>query len=103
VAQQTSTLADDLNHTATKLADLKTNIEQQTNEAVVDINSTLQQIDKLNQQIIGVSISGNRANDLMDKRDLLIDQLSSKMNITVEKKGFDGVDIKPVDSTGMVA
>lgn len=97
VAQQSSTLADNLNHTAKQLTDLKDNVQLEIKSTVFDVNASLKQIEQLNAQIRAVAIAGNKANDLMDKRDLLIDGLSSKFNINVEKKEFDSVDITPVD------
>ena len=34
----------------------------------------------------------------MDRRDLLLDQLSSKFNINIDKKSFEGYDVRPVDT-----
>jgi len=98
VAQQSAALADTLNHTYTQLSKLKENAQAVINNSVFDVNNTLNQIDELNQQIMGVKIGGNSPNDLMDKRDLLMDQLSAKFNINIDKRNFEGDDIKPVDT-----
>lgn len=100
-AEQSSALADSLNDTYDKLTSLKTNAKESIQSSIIDVNSTLGQIDDLNKQIMSASITGNSPNDLMDKRDLLIDQLSSKFNITVDKGKFNGVDIKPADGLGI--
>ncbi len=50
----------------------------------------LDQINELNQQVISVKVGGNEPNDLMDKRDLLVDQLSVKFGITIDKKTLSG-------------
>lgn len=101
VAQQSAALSDELNHTYTQLQDLKDNANMIIKNTVFDANNLLSQLDEVNQQIIGVKVSGNAPNDLMDRRDLLLDQLSQKFNINVDKKDFDGVDVKPVDDTGI--
>lgn len=101
VAQQTQALTDALNHTYTKLTDLQTNAQNLIKNSVTDVNSILNQLDQLNKEIMSVEVSGNTPNDLMDKRDLLLDQLSSKFNITVDRKQFEGVDVKPVDKGDM--
>lgn len=100
-AEQSSALCDSLNHVYNQLTSLKGNAREAIESSIIDANSTLTQIDDLNKQIMSASITGNSPNDLMDKRDLLIDQLSSKFNIVVEKGKFNGVDIKPADGLGI--
>lgn len=97
VIQQSAALADALNHTAKQLQDLKTNTQSEIKDTVFEVNDVLNQIDQLNQQIIGVKVSGEMPNDLMDKRDQLLDTLSAKFNINIDKKNFEGLDVKPVD------
>ncbi|NLZ49750.1 MAG: flagellar hook-associated protein FlgK, partial [Clostridiales bacterium] len=101
VAQQSAALADELNHTYTQLKNLKENASSLIRSSVFEINNLLNQLDQVNQQIIGVKIAGNIPNDLMDKRDLLLDELSKKFNINLDKTSFDGFDVKPVDTQGV--
>lgn len=101
VAQQSATLADDLNHTYDQLMTLKESVNSQIKESVSSVNMVLNQLDKLNQQIIRVSTSGYEPNDLMDKRDLLLDQLSSKFNFNIEKTQNNGINLRPTDSNGI--
>lgn len=97
VAQQAATLTDALNHTAVQLQKIKENTQSVIKDSVFQVNDLLNQLNELNKQIIGVKVAGNMPNDLMDKRDNLLDQLSSKFNINVDKKSFEGYDIKPMD------
>jgi len=97
VAQQSKALTDELNSTYNKLISLKGNSQDVIKQDVVDVNSMLKQLDDLNQQIITVKVGGNEPNDLMDKRDLLEDQLSTKFGITIDKKALGGEDIKTTD------
>ena len=101
VAQQSAALANNLNHTYNQLSKLKENAQSVINNSVFEVNNVLNQIDELNQQIMGVKIGGNEPNDLMDRRDQLIDQLSSTFNINIDKLDFQGQDIKPVDMGGL--
>ncbi|MBK1812942.1 flagellar hook-associated protein FlgK [Clostridium sp. YIM B02505] len=103
VVQQTLALTDALNHTYTQLKDLKNNAQSLIKNTVTDMNSTLNQIGQLNKEIISVKNAGDTPNDLMDKRDLLIDQLSSKFNLNIDKKAFEGINLKPADVNGMKA
>jgi flagellar hook-associated protein 1 FlgK len=97
VAQNTLTLTTDLNHTYNELEKLKDNTQSVINDDVSTINSTLKQINVLNQEIIQVKVAGNNPNDLMDKRDLLLDNLSEKFGINVDKKQFEGNNVTTSD------
>jgi flagellar hook-associated protein 1 FlgK len=93
VVQQSAALADSLNHTANQMLKLKENVQQVIKDDVFQVNDILNQIDKLNQQIKGVRIAGEMPNDLMDRRDLLLDELSQKFDIKIDKKNFEGQDV----------
>jgi flagellar hook-associated protein 1 len=97
VVQQAASLADALNQTSTQLEKLQKNANDVINSTVFEANDILDQISQLNQQIVGVKVSGQMPNDLMDRRDQLIDTLSSKFNFTIVKNNFEGIDIKQED------
>lgn len=99
VAQQSEALANELNHTYSQLKSLKENTQMVIKDTVSDTNDILNQLDQLNQQIIGVKVAGQEPNDLMDKRDLLLDKLSSKLNISIDKKNFDGINLQQYVNT----
>ncbi|ORU94266.1 MAG: flagellar hook-associated protein [Cycloclasticus sp. symbiont of Bathymodiolus heckerae] len=63
---------------------LTTQVNSSLNDTVFDINTYAEGIAQLNEQIVlatGVG-GGNIPNDLLDKRDQLIDQLSEKVNVS---------------------
>lgn len=99
VVQQSLVLSDALNHTAKRLEDLRINAQNEIRNSVNGINSMLDQLNQLNKEITTVNISGNAPNDLMDKRDLLLDELSRKFGVSVEKEGFEGINIKAQGGT----
>lgn len=101
VAQQTLALTDALNHAYNKLEELQDNAKQLLKSNVTDINSKLDQIDRLNKEIMSVKTSGQMPNDLMDSRDTLLDELSYKFNITIDRQSFEGIDVRPTDVGGM--
>ncbi|MGL5152068.1 MAG: flagellar hook-associated protein FlgK [Clostridium sp.] len=101
VAQQTAALCDALNATYTQLEKLKTNAQDMLRSDVKDINSILDQVSQLNKEITSVTSSGQAPNDLLDKRDMLLDELSYKFNITIDNKAFGAVSVKPGNSMGM--
>lgn len=101
VAQQSAALADALNATYTKLESLQTNAQDMLKSTVIEVNSMMEQLDRVNQEIISVTVSGNTPNDLMDKRDSLLDELSYKFGIQVDKREFNGIDVKPTETGTM--
>lgn len=102
-AQQTLALTDALNTTYTQLEKLKANGQDMLKSTVTEVNSLLNQLDTVNQEIINVTVSKNTPNDLMDKRDLLLDELSAKFGIVVEKDSFNGINLKPAEGGDMKA
>jgi len=52
------------------------------------LNTIGQQIASLTKQINTIEIQGTKANDLRDQRNLLIDELSELVNVTVEEKAI---------------
>ena len=63
------------------------NLNKQVVSAVKEINSIGQQIHELNKRITKIEVAGvEHANDLRDKRDLLIDQLAGYGNISYEEQ-----------------
>ncbi|KEH98567.1 flagellar hook-associated protein FlgK [Clostridium botulinum] len=108
LVNQASALASELNHTYNQLVKVKENAQESIKQATFDINNALDRVDKLNQQIMAVKVSGMEPNDLMDKRDLLLDELSKKFNVVVEQDKFGSINLKPkytktVDGNGEVA
>lgn len=66
---------------------MQTDINDEVKIKVDEINSVAQQIALLNKQINMVEANGNTvANELRDKRDLLIDQLSAVVDVQCEEK-----------------
>lgn len=82
-----------LKNTYQKLENLRQDLNTEIGIKVTDINSLANQIKDLNSSIKEVSISGDNPNDLMDKRDLLINKLSKIVNTEVRETSFDQVDI----------
>ncbi|NEZ45862.1 flagellar hook-associated protein FlgK [Clostridium niameyense] len=93
VIEQSKALTDELNHTYNELKQLKTNTQMEINNTVFEVNNILNQVNQLNQEIIQVKIAHQQPNDLMDRRDLLLDKLSSKFGIEIKKENFDGIDL----------
>ncbi|GAA0746562.1 flagellar hook-associated protein FlgK [Clostridium oceanicum] len=93
VIEQSKSLVNQLNHTFNELEQLKSNTQTQISEDVFTMNSILNQINQVNQQIIQVKVAGQQPNDLMDRRDLLLDKLSEKFGIETSREEFQGLDL----------
>lgn len=95
VAQRGAALADAFNHTHKQLTELREDVNASVQVKVNEINSIAQQLADLNQQILSITIAGKQPNDLLDKRDLLIDELSRIANITVnsDQNGMVSVQV----------
>ncbi|MEA1962365.1 MAG: flagellar hook-associated protein FlgK [Bacillota bacterium] len=83
VAQRGLAVADVFNHTYRQLSDLREDVNASVKIQVDEINSIALQLKDLNQQILAISIAGKQPNDLSDRRDLLLDQLSTVADISV--------------------
>lgn len=102
VAQNGAALANTINHSYDQLDALEDNAATLINNKVFETSSILKQIQDLNGQIRSVLVGGKEPNDLMDRRDVLLDQLSQNFNYDITKTDFGGIKItaKTVDSNG---
>lgn len=109
VAQRGLALAETFNHLSRSIQAIQADLKDQIDVSVKNINSLLEQINGLNEQIQKIEPHGMLANDLYDERDRLIDQLSGYINIKVtytpssdsSLKIADGLaSIEVIDSSG---
>jgi flagellar hook-associated protein 1 FlgK len=96
LAQSGASLTNAFNHAATSLANQRTNDDTELTAGVAEVNQITSQIAALNQQIgdtvlagaqldpvtMAVLKPGQAPNDLLDKRDKLLDDLSKLVNVT---------------------
>ncbi|MFD0680762.1 MULTISPECIES: flagellar hook-associated protein FlgK [unclassified Paenibacillus] len=85
VKESALAMADAFNHTSKQLSDLTSDLTDNINVKTTYINSTTQQIAALNNEIYRVEGFGNNANDLRDQRNVLLDDLSKTINVTVQE------------------
>lgn len=84
---------------------LKTSMYEQDDMIVAQvkqINTISKQISELNQAILKYELSGDNANDLRDKRNLLLDQLSAMADISYQEVGSGKTDINGKELTTLV-
>ncbi len=83
VRQAADALVSLFNTYAGKLETLKENTEKKLNQEVTDVNKILRNIRELNEDIREAELHGDGALELRDERNRQIDELSSKLPISV--------------------
>lgn len=76
-------LAQTFNDMNTQFEKMVMDLDTEVVATVREINTYAEQIAMLNEEIYRVELSGNKANDLRDKRNLLVDDLSKLIDIQV--------------------
>lgn len=92
VRERALVLTETVRNTYAQFDPLRKHLDSQIRAGVVRINSLAQQIAALNAEIRKVIVSGDTPNDLFDKRDLLIEELSRLVDVSVSER-----------QTGMIA
>jgi len=82
-----------LNVMASQIYILRTNANEEVRNIVPEINSLTERIAALNDRISAAEAGGGTMNDLRDERDLLLDQLSSFVNIRCRERSDGKVDV----------
>lgn len=83
VASTGQMVAETINYYYNSLARIQKDLGMEIDTKVDHINKLISQIDELNRQIASVEPHGRLPNDLYDRRDLLVDELSQYINIKV--------------------
>lgn len=95
VRQRGMALAETFNHMDRQLRELQEDLNSAVEVKVKEINSLGSQIAALNQQILKIEVTGARANDLRDRRDVLLDQLAKLVNFQAheDNRGLVNINI----------
>lgn len=98
VLEKANMLTTTINRNGNELVNAIRDVNFSVKNKVDEINSLSEQIANLNKHIFGFELGGNKANDLRDQRNVLLDQLSSIVNITVNEmpgpNGNNYMDVK---------
>jgi len=89
VLQRGKTLIDGIHNHFNNLKRLQTQVDEDVQINVERVNEITRQIAMLNKDITRVKAIGDNPNDLMDRRDVLVDQLSSIIDVTVSQLDHD--------------
>jgi flagellar hook-associated protein 1 FlgK len=101
VREQANQLAETFHHFSSQLTDMRSAIDEDITGLTQEINSAAVQIANLNESISSAELGGNQANDLRDRRDYLIDQLSQYADVGVVEQS-DGTATVYLGSMALV-
>jgi len=86
-----SQFTKDLNAHYNAINEIRLNVDRRLRTNVETINNLASQIVKLNTEIKKSKAMGDNPNDLMDKRDALIEKLATLVDVNIQRGGADGV------------
>ncbi|MDR0656345.1 MAG: flagellar hook-associated protein FlgK [Treponema sp.] len=89
VLERGKTLIDGIHGRYNSLKGLQTQVNEDIRLTVERINEFSRQIAALNKDIQKIKAQGDNPNDLLDRRDLLVDKLSSIIDVTVDNRDPD--------------
>jgi len=96
--QKGTNLANTFNRIYQQMNNQKAQVANESQSTVGQMNQVLEQLANLNKKINYSEVSGGQANDLRDKRDLLLDKLSEygKVNFVESSQGMLNVSFEGV-------
>lgn len=87
LVEHTNLLTSGFNRLYRQMSELSKSVDNDVVMTVQKVNDLAEEIASLNQQIARAELGGQKANDLRDKRDLIIDELSQYVDVnSVERK-----------------
>ena len=89
VLQRGKSLIDGVHNHFNGLKRLQTQVDEDIQITVARVNEISRQIAALNGEITRIKAMGDNPNDLMDRRDLLVDKLSAIIDVTVDHRDPD--------------
>lgn len=89
VLRRGKTLIDAIHNTYERLSGIRRILDDDLNATVERINSIVTEIASLNEQIVKIQAMEDSPNDLLDRRDLLVEELSSLIDISIGRQDPD--------------
>ncbi|MBR0031110.1 MAG: flagellar hook-associated protein FlgK [Treponema sp.] len=89
VVTRSESLADSIQERFKGLSGIGTLINGDIEGSVRQVNSLTRQIAAVNEQIVKSKAMGDNPNDLLDRRDLLVEKLSGLINVTTDNRDND--------------
>lgn len=88
-----SQLSSTLNQAASDLVTAKQSLNFQVTQTITEINSLSKQLAELNGKIVTAEVTGQNANDLRDQRDLALNELATRIDVTSIENSTGGLTI----------
>lgn len=89
VRTRSETLTDSIHHQYQALQGIRDMVHGDIEATVKQVNDLTSRIAALNEEIVKVKAMGDNPNDLMDKRDVLTEKLSTLIDISIDKRDED--------------
>lgn len=89
VLERGNALMDGIHHRFSSLSEIREMAELEIQVTVERVNKLTSDIASLNEQIVKIKALGDNPNDLLDRRDLLVKELSGIIDITVDTRDGD--------------
>ncbi|MBO1511747.1 flagellar hook-associated protein FlgK [Metabacillus bambusae] len=99
VRERGNAVAETFNYLSTSLKSVQSDLKNELEVSVEEINSIANQLNNINNQISQIEPNGYLPNDLYDERDRLLDKLSSLANIKVSNNPSGGNALKIAEGT----
>ena len=93
VLERGEALAEGIQNQFQRLDRIKTMLDDDIRATTERVNSLISDIAKVNNEITKSKGAGDNPNDLMDRRDLLVERLSSLINITIDDRDPDEFNV----------
>ncbi len=93
VSERGASLVSTLNTYSEQLTSARHSLNELINGTIQDVNDIAQEVAGLNVQIVRVLAVSDQANDLRDRRDLLLDTLSALVDITVAEEENGSINV----------
>ncbi len=89
VVTRAETLTDSIKQKYESLHGIENLLEGDIEATVRQVNSYTRQIAEINNEIVRSKAMGDNPNDLLDRRDLIVDKLSELVNVTTDQRDGD--------------
>lgn len=90
---KTQQLATSLNQASSDLVAARQSLNFQVKQTVGEINSLSKQVATLNSQIVAAEVTGQNANDLRDQRELAVNELAKRIDVTTAESSTGGLTV----------
>ncbi|HZO29202.1 MAG TPA: flagellar hook-associated protein FlgK [Chloroflexota bacterium] len=93
VVQQSLSLTTAINRIARQFGDIRTGLDAEVVTDVGELNALSTEILQLNETIVQIELTGQRANDLRDRRDATLDRMSQLVQVTSTENADGSINV----------